>query len=62
MRDGLTPEVKWVRGVRNMDPRNFEARYAALVNYAGDRANGYKIESGLYADSGTNFQAFKSIL
>ena len=49
MRDGLTPEVKWVRGVRDMGPRNFEARYATLVTYAGDRVNGYKMESGLYA-------------
>ena len=48
MRDGLTPEVKWARGVRYMDPRNCEARYAALVHYAGDRVNGYTIESGLY--------------
>ena len=62
MRDGLTPEVKWARGVRDMDPRNFEARYAALVTYAGDRVNGYKIESGLYAKFGTNLQAFKSIV
>ena len=35
MRDGLAPEVKCVRGVRDMDPRNFEARYAALVTYVG---------------------------
>ena len=58
MRDGLTPEAKWARGVRDMGPRNFEARYAALVTYAGDRVNGYKIESGLYAKFGTNLQAF----
>ena len=62
MRDGLTPEVKWVRGVRDMGPRNFEARYAALVTYAGDGVHGYKIESGLYANFGTNLQAFKSIV
>ena len=62
MRDGLTPEVKWVRGVRDMGPRNFEARYAALVTYAGDRVNGYKMEPGLYAYFGTNLQAFKSIV
>ena len=62
MRDGLTPEVKWARGVRDMDPRNFEARYAALVTYAGDRVTGYKTESGLYANFGTNLQAFKSIV
>ena len=24
MRDGLTPEVKWAQGVRDMDPRNFK--------------------------------------
>jgi hypothetical protein len=54
MRDGLTPEVKWARGVQDMDPRNFEARYAALVHYVGDCVNGYKIESGLYAKFGTN--------
>jgi hypothetical protein len=59
MRDGLTPEVKWVRGVRDMDPRNFEARYAALVNCVGDRVNGYKIESAKF---GTNLQACKSIV
>ena len=57
MRGGLTPEVKWVRGVRDMGPRNFEARYAALVTYAGGRVNGYKIESGLYTHLGTNLQA-----
>ena len=62
MLDGLTPDVKWVRGVRGMGPRNFEARYAALVTYAGDRVNGYKIESGLYAKFGTRLQEFKSIV
>ena len=61
MRDGLTQEMKWVRGVRDMGPRNFEARYAALVTYAGDHVNGYKIESGLYAFFGTKLQTFKSI-
>ena len=45
-----------------MGPRNFEARYAALVTYAGDSVNVYKIESGLYADFGTNLQAFNSIV
>ena len=60
MLDGMTPDVKWVWGVRDMDPRNLEAFYAALVNYVGDRVNGYKIESGLYAICGTNLQAFKS--
>ena len=62
MRDGLAPEVKWVRGVRDMGPRNVDARYAALVNYAVDRVNGYNIESGLYAKCGTNLQAFKGIV
>ena len=62
VRYGLTPEVKWVRGARDMGPRNFEARYAALVNYVGDRVHGYRIESGLYARFGTNLQAFKSIV
>ena len=62
MRDGLTPEVKWVRGVLNMGPRNFEARYAALVTYAGDRVNGYKIDLGLYARFDTSLQGFKSIV
>ena len=62
MRDGLTPEVKWAWGVRDLDPRTCEARYAALVTYAGDRVNGYKIESGLYAFVGTNLQALKSIV
>ena len=46
---------------RDMDPRNFEARYAALVTYAGDRVHGYKIESGLYANYGKQFQAFRRI-
>ena len=49
IRDGVTPEVKWVRGVRDMGPKNFEVRYATLRTYAGDRVNGYKIESELYA-------------
>ena len=62
MRDDLAPEAKWVRGVRDMGPRNFEARYATLVTYAGDRVNGYEMESGLYANFGTNLQAFKSIV
>jgi hypothetical protein len=62
MRDGLNPEVKWVRGVRDMGQRSFEARYAALVNYAGDGVNGYKIKAGLYAQFVTKLQAFKSIV
>lgn len=53
MMPGGVPECLWVRRTRNSpDISNFEAAYAAKVNYAGDMVNGYKITHGLYMDLG----------